>query len=184
VSGWSIAAKWNTPDTNQSYTIYPTHTFSVFPVVYMEFRPAPEAPVVDGGADGAVERTRVFTRTGTDSAFGSAVTARSWKIQSGPAGVGSTLATSAALTWQPTTAGTYVLRYAATNGVGTTSDDVTVTVTPLRPSVDAGPDVSVAAGLFTRTATELANDAAITARRWYIVAGPSGSARRSAARRR
>jgi hypothetical protein len=174
VSGWSIVAKWPTPDTNESYTIYPTHTFSVFPVVYMEFRPAPQAPVVDGGADGAVERTRVFTRTATDSAFGSAVTARSWKIQSGPAGVGSTLATSAALTWQPTTAGTYVLRYAATNGVGTTSDDVTVTVTPLRPSVDAGPDVSVAAGLFTRTATELANDAAITARRWYIVAGPSG----------
>lgn len=71
-------------------------------------------------------------------------------------------------------AGAHVIRYTATNAAGPGYDEATITVTPRRPTVNAGPDQTVALGVVTATATETANDAAITSRRWYVAAGPSG----------
>ena len=70
-----------------------------------------------------------FTRTATENDGGATITARTWKIQAGPAGVGTTIGTAAALSWTPATPGTYTLRYSATNSVGTGTDDVVVTAT-------------------------------------------------------
>lgn len=87
----------------------------------------PALPVVDAGADASVTVGQAFARTAAES--GGAPTSRAWTIVSGPSGAGSTLATTAALSWTPTAAGTYVLRYTATNSTGSASDDVQVTVT-------------------------------------------------------
>lgn len=87
------------------------------------------APTVGAGVDVAAHPVDTqFARTATENDNGATITARAWTIQSGPAGVGSTVGTAAALSWTPTTAGTYVLRYSATNSAGTGTDDVTVTV--------------------------------------------------------
>jgi len=95
---------------------------------------APAAPVVNAGADASVQTGTAFTRTATET---NSPTSRSWTIVSGPTGAGTTIGTAAALSWTPTTLGSYVLRYSATNATGTGTDDVTVTVTAA-----AGPDIS------------------------------------------
>src|SRR5207253_8423337 len=59
-------------------------------------------------------------------------TSRAWTVVSGPTGVGSTIGTAAALSFTPSTAGTYTLRYSATNSAGTGTDDVVLTVNPPR----------------------------------------------------
>lgn len=83
-------------------------------------------PVVNAGTDATIQVNTTFSRTATET---NSPSARTWKIQSGPAGVGNTISTSTLLNWIPTQTGTYVLRFSATNAGGTTSDDVTVTVT-------------------------------------------------------
>lgn len=90
------------------------------------------APVVNAGADATVTVNTAFTRTATET--GASITTRAWTIVSGPAGAGSTIGTVAALTWTPSTAGNYVLRYSATNANGTGTDDVAVTVTTTNTS--------------------------------------------------
>lgn len=87
-------------------------------------------PTVSAGADVASHPVNAaFTRTATENNGGAAITGRLWKIQSGPAGVGNTIGTAAALSWTPTVTGTYVLRYTATNSVGTSApDDMSITV--------------------------------------------------------
>src|SRR5690606_17165945 len=55
----------------------------------------------------------------SSAASNPAVTARAWRVVSGPAQVGATLSTSATLNWTPTTAGIYTLRYSATHPAGT-----------------------------------------------------------------
>jgi hypothetical protein len=98
-----------------------THTSSGTPAT-------PDPPVVDAGADvtgfvvgGTLTRTAGETSDAT-------ITARRWTVVSGPASVGATLSTSAALSWVPTTVGSYVLRYSATSSAGTDTDDISVTV--------------------------------------------------------
>lgn len=88
---------------------------------------AGDPPSVYAGADATVELGEVFTRTATEST-GSGITTRSWKITSGPAGVGSTIGTGATLSWTPEVAGSYVLTYSATNPDGTGTDTLVVTV--------------------------------------------------------
>jgi hypothetical protein len=97
-------------------------------------------PSVNAGADASVTAGTTFSRTVIESANGSTITSRSWKIQSGPTGVGTTIDTDQNLTWTPTIAGTYVLRYSATNANGTGTDDVTITVvsTPADPGTGGG----------------------------------------------
>lgn len=88
-------------------------------------------PVVDAGADANIDQYDTFNRVATEDDGGAAITSRSWTVQSGPNQVGATLSTSATLAWKPTVGGSYVLRYTATNAIGSDSDDVTVTVAPL-----------------------------------------------------
>jgi len=85
-------------------------------------------PTVSAGDDLSAGISTLVSITGTDVANGFAITARSWTVISGPAEVSSVLSTAAALSWTPGTVGTYVLRYSATNSAGTSTDDVTVTV--------------------------------------------------------
>jgi hypothetical protein len=85
-------------------------------------------PTVSAGNDVSAGISTLVSITGTDVANGFAITARSWTVISGPAEVSSVLSTAAALSWTPGTVGTYVLRYSATNSAGTSTDDVTVTV--------------------------------------------------------
>lgn len=138
-------------------------------------------PVVDASVDRTVERTTGLIRTaGESSDGGSAITARQWRLMSGPAGSGAPV-DLAAYGGDPkrcllpsSVAGAHVIRYTATNATGAGFDEATITVTPLRPTVNAGPDAAVAAGVFTRTATEVAGDSAITSRKWIIQAGVAG----------
>lgn len=110
-------------------------------------------PTVGAGTDAAVVLGDLFTRTATESDNGSAITSRAWTILSGPAGVGSTIGTAAALSWTPTVVGSYVLRYVATNAVGaSTPDDVTVTVSATAGAPPAFGSVgAVLAGLASQT---------------------------------
>lgn len=90
---------------------------------------APDAPTVDAGTNGATTTGTAFTRTANENNGGSTITSREWTVESGPAGVGTTIGTAAALNWTPTVAGTYVLRYTATNAVGTGTATFTLTAT-------------------------------------------------------
>ena len=92
----------------------------------------PAAPTVDAGADATITLGQTFTRTATENDNGSAITARGWTIISGPQSVGSSTATQG-VSFTPTVAGTFVLRYSATNSVGTSTDDMTLTVNPSAP---------------------------------------------------
>lgn len=85
-------------------------------------------PTVGAGADASVGLSGTFTRTATENDGGGAITARAWTIQAGPDGAGTTIGTATALSWTPTVAGTYTLRYTATNSAGSGHDDVVVTV--------------------------------------------------------
>lgn len=88
----------------------------------------PTAPTVNAGVDASVAVNSTFSRTATENNNGATITSRTWTIQSGPSGVGTTIGTAAALSWTPTVSGTYTLRYSATNSAGTGFDDVVVTV--------------------------------------------------------
>lgn len=91
-------------------------------------------PLIDAGPDESVQLLgSPFSRTAAEDDTGSAITSRGWKINTGPDGAGSILSTGISVTWAPTVAGTYVLQYHATNGVGTATDNVTVTVTAAPP---------------------------------------------------
>lgn len=122
------------PVPGSSGTATWTHSNSVPAVAWqtaLNPSSAVTAPVVNAGVDATVMAGYTFARTANESDGGAAITARAWTIVSGPAGAGSTIGTAAALSWMPTVAGSYVLRYSASNSVGTTTDDVNVTVDPL-----------------------------------------------------
>ena len=129
----------------------------------------PPAPVVDAGVDATILVNTAFNRTAIEA---NSPTSRAWTIVSGPTGVGSTLATTAALSWTPTTLGTYTLRYSATNVTGTGTDDVIVTVNPPAPVADAGVDATIVVNTaFNRTGTATNSP---TSYSWTIVSGPAG----------
>lgn len=86
-------------------------------------------PGVSAGVDASIGlNSSAFTRTATENDGGYAISARSWTIQSGPTGSGTTIGTSADLSWTPAVAGVYVLRYSATNAGGTSYDEIQVSV--------------------------------------------------------
>jgi hypothetical protein len=178
ISGFSTAASWHTPDTNQSLVIDPPGgSMAVYAVSWMEFQASRTAPVVNAGTDASYtfgSGGGTFTRTATEAG---GIASRQWTIQSGPAGAGTTIGTAAALSWSPTVAGVYVLRYSATNAFGTGTDDVTVTVVGTAPVVDAGLDRTVERTLgIIRTAGESSTGGStITARQWRLMSGPAGS---------
>lgn len=100
------------------------------------------SPTVNAGADASVTVGSAFTRTGTVTLNGATLTSQQWSILSGPTGVGSTLSTASAVSWTPTTAGTYTLEFRAVTSAGTFTDTVVVTVS----SVSVPVDTNTAAG--------------------------------------
>lgn len=126
-----------------TFTTSATEETFVFPIVLNGTLSA-TAPTVDAGADVASHPVNTpFTRTATENANNSAITSRAWTIVSGPTGVGSTIGTAAALSWTPTAPagiGTYVLRYSATNAIGTGSDTMQIVVVgvPVTANAAAG----------------------------------------------
>lgn len=183
VSGFGTVARWATPDQAYNTAVNLGTGYSPNPTclaTVMEFRPAPVAPTVDAGSDRIVERTKGIIRTaGEASDGGAAITARQWRLMSGPAGSGAPVDLPAyqgdpkRCLLPSTVAGNHTIRYTATNLAGPGFDEATITVTPLRPAVNAGPDATIALVPFSRTATESNGDAAITVRQWRIAAGPS-----------
>jgi hypothetical protein len=174
ISGFTIASDYVYANTDQNIYIDPPGSDgAVYVLVSMEFRPLPLPPTVGAGADASwTYGTSAFNRTASESG-GGGVTAREWKIVSGPAGAGTVLSTSQTVIWSPTVGGAYVLRYTATNPVGSNSDDVTITVVGLVATISAGPDratdrtVTLPSFSATETAT---GGSAITAREWKVVA--------------
>lgn len=181
ICGFSTAAQWTASDTNQSVVIDPEPggTPAFYALAYMEFVAAPAVPTVSAGVDRTVERTKGIIRTaGEASDGGRAITARQWLLQSAPGGASPPVGALPAYGGDPkkvllpnSVAGAHVIRYTATNSVGDGFDEATITVTPLRPSVNAGPDETITLGPFSRTATEVAGDNTITSRAWVIDAG-------------
>lgn len=96
---------------------------------------APGPPTVDAGADASALINVAFARTATENLNGGTAQSRAWTIEAGPAGVGNTIGTAAALSWTPTVTGQYTLRYSLTTDQGTDTDDVIVTVGFLRGEV-------------------------------------------------
>jgi hypothetical protein len=183
VSGFGTVARWATPDTTYFTGVNLGTGYSLEPAclaAMMEFNAAPVAPTVDAGADRTVERTKGIIRTaGEPSTGGATITGRQWRLMTGPAGSGAPVdlpayqGDPARVLLPSAVAGAHVLRYTATNAAGSGFDEATITVTPLRPTVNAGPDTAQPMGVVTRTATESNGDSAITARAWKIAAGPS-----------
>lgn len=186
VSGFGTMVSWATAgatyftgvNLGTGYPLEPTCLAAM-----MEFRAAPVAPTVDAGLDRTVERTKGIIRTaGEGSDGGAAITARQWRLMSGPGGSGAPV-DLAAYGGDPkrcllpnSVVGAHVIRYTATNSAGAGFDEATITVTALRPTVNAGPDQTIAlTTAVTRTATEVAGDNAITSRLWTIYSGPSGA---------
>ncbi|KAI4217835.1 MAG: hypothetical protein L6R40_008819, partial [Gallowayella cf. fulva] len=83
---------------------------------------APSVPTVNAGADSSVTTGTAFTRTATVT---NNPTTYSWTI----VGPGTVIGTAAALSWTPSTAGTFTLRCTVSNSAGSASDDLILTVT-------------------------------------------------------
>jgi hypothetical protein len=105
-----------------------------------------------------------------------------WTVQSGPAGYTVTFADATAVdtTAVVNMAGVYVFQLTANDGALTTSDNVTVTVTPdqnTRPTVNAGPDQTVQVGQPLDLRGSASDDGLLQAMTylWSVTQKPSGS---------
>lgn len=92
--------------------------------------PAATAPLVDIGEDSWTVVDGTFGRLAVEHDNGSAIVARAWTVESGPEEVGNVVGTDIMCTWAPTTIGSYVLRYTATNGIGSGFDELNLEVGP------------------------------------------------------
>jgi hypothetical protein len=88
----------------------------------------PTVPVVSIGEDSWCVVGGTFGRVAVENDTGSAITAREWKVISGPADAGNVVGTEVANTWAPSVTGSYVIRYTATNGVGASFDELNLEV--------------------------------------------------------
>lgn len=96
-------------------------------IVDLEWIVGNDAPVVSAGTDTTITLPAGVTLSGSVTDPGGGATAL-WTKVSGPGSVTFASATSAATTATFSAAGTYVLRLTGTDGVLTTTDDITVTV--------------------------------------------------------
>lgn len=101
-------------------------------------------PTVNAGADSTFTLGGQFTRTATVTLNGATLNSQEWSILSGPTGVGTTLSSTASVSYTPTVAGIYTLGFSANTSAGTFSDNVTLTVTTVSTPVDT----NTAAGRF------------------------------------
>lgn len=84
----------------------------------------PAAPIVSIGEDSWCVVGGTFGRIPVEDDVGSAITAREWKVMSGPADAGNIVGVDLISTWAPSVQGSYVLRYTATNGIGSSFDEL------------------------------------------------------------
>lgn len=89
---------------------------------------APTVPVVSIGEDSWAVVNGTFGRVAVEDDTGDPITAREWKIMSGPADAGNVVGTEVMSTWTPTATGSYVVRYTATNGIGASFDEINLEV--------------------------------------------------------
>lgn len=93
-------------------------------------------PTVDAGQDITLPLGVAVSRTASEDNGGGTITSRSWTIHAGPSGSGTTISNGSSLTWTPSVAGVYTLRYSATNSAGAGYDDVIVTI--IAPELTTG----------------------------------------------
>jgi hypothetical protein len=172
-SGFGTIVAWTAPDTSQTLSVDPPGgTNAIYALAWIEILPAPDPPTVDAYTDRTVEQGIGIDRTAGEVERGSPITAREWRLVSGPVGTTpGVLSTTRVVRLPNTVLGAHVLRYTATSAAGAGTDEATITVVLRRPSVNAGPDVAQPMGVITRTATENAYGTAITARAWKVAAG-------------
>jgi len=108
-----------------------------------------QPPVVDAGSDQNLALPQTATLHGTASDDGlpqGSTLVSSWSMIAGPGTVSFDDATNLNAIATFSSAGTYVLRLSADDGLLSTSDDLTVTVQPQNqpPTVTAGPDQTIA----------------------------------------
>lgn len=97
-------------------------------VALIAVTPAATAPIVDIGEDSWAVVDGTFGRVAVEDDVGSPIVIRVWTVESGPAQVGDIVGTDIMSTWTPTVTGSYVIRYTATNGVGSSFDEINVEV--------------------------------------------------------
>ena len=88
----------------------------------------PTAPIVSIGEDSWAVVGGTFNRVAVENDTGDPITAREWKVISGPADAGNVVGTTVVNTWAPSATGSYVIRYTATNGVGASFDELSLEV--------------------------------------------------------
>ena len=150
-------------------------------------QPANQAPVVNAGPDKVVTLSTpaVLTGTASDDGFPNppGKMTLSWTKVSGPTPDPIIVASADQLTITVTfsVAGVYVFRFSASDGQYTSTDDVTVTVSPApvnqAPAVNAGPDQAITlpgTANLSGTATDdgLPNPPGILTTTWSRVSGP------------
>lgn len=89
---------------------------------------APTAPVVSIHPDSWCVVNGTFGRVAVETDTGDPITAREWKIISGPVDAGNVVGTDVVNIWAPTATGSYVIRYTATNGIGASYDEISLEV--------------------------------------------------------
>lgn len=97
-------------------------------------------PKIDLGGSISIGLGYGVNRTAVEDNGGDEITERSWVIQSGPVGVGTTVGTTATLTWTPSVAGVYTIQYSATNSAGTGRADLQVIIVePIQSTASTSP---------------------------------------------
>ncbi len=140
-----------------------------------------QAPVVDAGVDQSFALPQTATLHGSASDDGlpqGSTLVTSWSVVAGPGTVTFDDSNNINTVASFSLAGTYVLRLSADDGLGTSSDDVTITVQPQNqpPTVTAGPDQTIAlphAATLNGSATddELPDGSSLSVA-WSQVSGP------------
>lgn len=152
--------------------------------VTITVQPENHAPTVNAGADQTISlpASAQLNGTATDDGwpFGSTLTT-TWSMVSGPGTVtfGAANATSTSATFSAP--GTYVLRLTGSDGQLSTTDDVTIIVTPPNqaPLVNAGADQIVSLPQATANLNGVVSDDGLPigstlAVMWSVVSGPAG----------
>ena len=140
-------------------------------------------PNVNAGADSSFTLGGSFSRTATVTLNGATLSSQSWSILSGPTGVGTTLSSTASVSWTPSMAGVYTLGYSANTSAGNFSDQVTVTVTTVSTPIDTTTAAGVK-GWGKPIKTDQFNRTGAPGADWGVYDGPghSGNGRRVPAR--
>ncbi len=141
---------------------------------------ANQAPVIKAGADFmlTLPQTAALNGAATDDGLPSGTLALAWTKVSGPGTVSFANAAAAQTTAAFSAAGSYVLRFTASDGALSAADDLSVTVNPVTnsaPVVSAGADLAVTlpqTAALSGVATDDGLPSATLTMTWTKVSGP------------